>query len=330
MTRRYLSVEDFSEGIHRSRDIDTDIPFMDNYQQVQSTKQSEVVIAAYTNANYNELQNYNRAVEEIRQEVEGFSETKQDTLTAGTNIQISEENVISATDTTYTAGTNVSISEENVISAVNTTYTAGTGIEITEENVINNTQSGSVWGNITGDIEDQTDLNNALTGLSNDISDKQDIIDDDNKLPYSYLSGTPSIPVPLTIHSNTDDNPYSCNYINKLTDYSETETLIGKWINNKPLYRKVIKIYDTNILNGSTIPHNISNVDLIFVEKAFLYQSSGTCYPIPVNLYGSGTTSNQDRLSLYVDRTNIVFKADSNYGGGWTKIIILNYTKTTD
>lgn len=53
---------------------------------------------------------------------------KQDTLTAGDNITISN-NTISATDTTYTAGTNVSISSENVISATDTTYSAFTGTD---------------------------------------------------------------------------------------------------------------------------------------------------------------------------------------------------------
>ncbi len=75
------------------------------------------------------------------------------TYTAGTNVQISEDNVISATDTdttysagnnvtidadnrihatdtTYSAGNNVTIDENNTISAVDTTYTAGTGIKI--------------------------------------------------------------------------------------------------------------------------------------------------------------------------------------------------------
>lgn len=42
------------------------------------------------------------------------------TYTAGDNIQISAENVISATDTTYTAGDNVAISANNEISSVNT------------------------------------------------------------------------------------------------------------------------------------------------------------------------------------------------------------------
>ena len=62
---------------------------------------------------------------------------KQDTLTAGTNVQISSGNVISATDTTYTAGTNVQISSGNVISATDTTYSAGTNITISANNEIN-------------------------------------------------------------------------------------------------------------------------------------------------------------------------------------------------
>jgi hypothetical protein len=66
---------------------------------------------------------------------------KQDKLTAGANIQINN----------------------NVISATDTTYTAGTGIDITN-NVISNTQTSAEWGNITGTLSNQTDLNTALSG----------------------------------------------------------------------------------------------------------------------------------------------------------------------
>lgn len=51
-------------------------------------------------------------------ETDALLDDKQDVLTAGTNISISEENVISATDTVYTAGTGISISDQNVISAL--------------------------------------------------------------------------------------------------------------------------------------------------------------------------------------------------------------------
>lgn len=49
------------------------------------------------------------------------TDTIQSKLTAGDNITISD-GTIAATDTTYTAGTNVSISDANVISATDTTY----------------------------------------------------------------------------------------------------------------------------------------------------------------------------------------------------------------
>lgn len=72
--------------------------------------------------------------------------SKQDTLTAGDNIQITN----------------------NVISATDTTYTAGTGIDITN-GVISNTQTSAQWGNITGTLSDQTDLQDALDAKQNTI-----------------------------------------------------------------------------------------------------------------------------------------------------------------
>ena len=54
----------------------------------------------------------------------------QASLTAGSNVQINN-NVISATDTTYTAGTNISIDANNVISAtiqVNSDWAASSGV----------------------------------------------------------------------------------------------------------------------------------------------------------------------------------------------------------
>ena len=58
------------------------------------------------------------------------------TYSAGDNISISSNNVISAIDTKYTAGNNVQISSSNVISATDTKYTAGDGINISSSNVI--------------------------------------------------------------------------------------------------------------------------------------------------------------------------------------------------
>lgn len=63
------------------------------------------------------------------------------TYTAGANVSIDSNNVISATNTTYTAGTNVSINGNNVISATDTTYTAGTNVSIDSNHVISATDT---------------------------------------------------------------------------------------------------------------------------------------------------------------------------------------------
>ena len=62
------------------------------------------------------------------------------TYTAGTNVQISGSNVISATDTKYTGGTNMSLSG-TTFSATDTKYTAGANIQINEANVISATDT---------------------------------------------------------------------------------------------------------------------------------------------------------------------------------------------
>lgn len=50
-----------------------------------------------------------------------------------------------------------------------TTYTAGTGIDITN-GVISNTQTSAEWGNITGTLSNQTDLDNALDSKQENIT----------------------------------------------------------------------------------------------------------------------------------------------------------------
>jgi hypothetical protein len=65
----------------------------------------------------------------------------QETLTAGTNIQINDD-VISATDTTYTAGDGISISNQNVIS---TTTQFACVSEAQWETISGNPQSNTVY-----------------------------------------------------------------------------------------------------------------------------------------------------------------------------------------
>lgn len=112
--------------------------------------------------------------------------------------------------------------------------------------------------------------------------------------------------------------------------YSTTEKKIGTWINGKPLYRKVITTTNT-ITNDSTIPHNISNVDIIYIKTAFFYNESygKISWQLPIDLYGTSNTIT-DRVGAAVGTDNIIFKCDTSWSTTWTKYIVLEYTKTTD
>lgn len=106
---------------------------------------------------------YNYDDTDIRSEIADLTNSKQDMLTAGDNINIVYD------DTT----------DNIIISAVDTVYTAGEGISI-EGNIITNTNISAEWGNIKGDITQQVDLQESLTqlnlSLSTKIDTKQDML----------------------------------------------------------------------------------------------------------------------------------------------------------
>lgn len=130
-----------------------------------------------------------------------------------------------------------------------------------------------------------------------------------------------------TGQATTDEETYSCNYINNLVNYSTNEARVGTWIDGKPIYRKVFnigtlpnateKIYTTD-LNWAT--HTVVKID------GFAISSSGAILPInfsnPISaaqMIGCRTTGT-NTITVYtgLDRTNL------------TGYVILEYTKTTD
>ena len=126
--------------------------------------------------------------------------------------------------------------------------------------------------------------------------------------------------------NNSTEDGYSCDYINKLVDYSTTEINTGKtWIDGKPIYRKVIQVSG----HPATIVHNISNLDKVIGLSGYILRSES----VVVN------------MSLPHIDTNVAYVVDVNYYDvtninmiyGNTIItsitglvLVLEYTKTTD
>ena len=103
-------------------------------------------------------------------------------------------------------------------------------------------------------------------------------------------------------------------------NYYTNETIIGKSVNNKPIYRKVITNFVTN--GGQ---HNIGNVDNIDELINFYggYSKAGD-NKIPINFY----IDNSFYLRTWIWNNDVYY--DCVGYNGYNGTIIIEYTKTTD
>ena len=108
-------------------------------------------------------------ISELDEKIANLNTNKQGKLTAGNNIQISPDNVISATDTKYTAGENITISDNNVISATGggATYISGDYINIENNKISAKVQKSTEdAGDNLATIQNICDLEDANIGVN--------------------------------------------------------------------------------------------------------------------------------------------------------------------
>jgi len=117
--------------------------------------------------------------------------------------------------------------------------------------------------------------------------------------------------------------------VNEVLNYSTDETVVGTWIDGKPIYRKVVTFDSSKIPNNST--RAIANVSswnistIITLRAMFNLVTYLTCRPIPfsaeqVNNVGIDITNGELRLRTFDD-----WGSDYN-----NNFVIVEYTKTTD
>ena len=114
--------------------------------------------------------------------------------------------------------------------------------------------------------------------------------------------------------------------------YSTSETVVGKWIDNKPIYRKVI---NTNSLlpdqsDYKQIAHGITNLDKVVGLKCIADDGNGAYFDF--NNF-TGTDANNDFVStikIYIDNTNITIFNGSILYSVDDAYFTIEYTKTTD
>lgn len=113
------------------------------------------------------------------------------------------------------------------------------------------------------------------------------------------------------------------NFVEEKNSYSTTEMLTGgKWIDGKPIYRKVV---DCGALTNNTaknIAHNIQNIS--FVVDYYAISTNGSEW---IGIPASWTTAS---VGITVDPTDIIIRPYSDRRTYTTTYAIIEYTKTTD
>lgn len=118
-----------------------------------------------------------------------------------------------------------------------------------------------------------------------------------------------------------------------MSKYSTSETKIGTWINGKPLYRKVCVFQNLTYGSTANAAHNISDVEEIFIENAFLCAELNLSRTRPfMGLSRNGAAPDLAKDTLLQAYISFIsyFIGTAYQDSGKQLVVILNYTKTTD
>lgn len=171
-------------------------------------------------------------------------------------------------------------------------------------------------------------MNKTKVNLGNNLILKSENIEYENDTIKSFNDSKIGNPTNLnTTSKNVVDavNEVHSNLSN-LALYSTSETLIGKWINGKSIYRKVI---DFGALPNNTqknLNHNISNVDM-FTNVYGIAYTSGYVYTYPLPLMYKGSDSNYN-VELMVSKQSISMSSNTDRSA-LSAYVVLEYTKTS-
>ena len=110
-------------------------------------------------------------------------------------------------------------------------------------------------------------------------------------------------------------------------NYSTTEHVIGKWIDNKPLYEKVISFGALPNNTSKSVPHglNLTYVNIISIQGSAFNPSAGAI-PLPLIVSSTDVSDLAVNVALSMDLTNVIIKCMTNRSA-YTGTIILRYTK---
>lgn len=116
-------------------------------------------------------------------------------------------------------------------------------------------------------------------------------------------------------------------YVDNLNTYSTNEIKVGTWIDDKPIYRKVINFGALPNTTTKSVAHGLTNIDFI-TDIRILSKNPTYSYYISIPYTNKSNVTYQ--VEFYIDATNVVITTGDNKSGYTNTYVILEYTKTTN
>lgn len=282
------------------------------------------------------------------------------TYTAGDNVSITNDDVISAVDTKYTAGTGLTLDgtefsadttvlqekltagtnvqiNDNVISATDTKYTAGTNVQINSSNVISATDTTYSAGSgitLTGTTfsADKTVMQEKLTAGTNVQINDNVISATDTK----YTAGT-NVSINSSNVISATDTTYTAGtnvQISNANVISATDTTYSAGANISIDANNVISATDTTYTAGDGIRINQYDNNKItwvkptgFAEATNLWFENAGDFPFmgwTITDNGQAGVKSHGYPQIYISEKNNLTEAPSPGPGGGVGYVILN------
>lgn len=149
-----------------------------------------------------------------------------------------------------------------------------------------------------------------------------------NFIIKAIKSDTTMAEVENSLASDSTTNAPSVHAVNELVNYSATEKIVGKWIDNKPAYKKVIlTTTPAEKTNAEIYDCTNENIDtLIKCDSLIISSVSGDT--LNGNYYYSATNNCCVFYNSVTKKINMQLNSDTYHSE--TCYIFLEYTKTTD
>ena len=119
------------------------------------------------------------------------------------------------------------------------------------------------------------------------------------------------------------------NKFNRSDLYSETEKIVGQWIDGKPVYQRVVAPNDTYTSGTSTLVSNIINawgIERVVKFDGILWRHDNN-FVTPLS---NSTSSSIDYIYINSDDNSLKLVKTTTSSNLWKVFVIIQYTKTSD